>query len=279
MKIIIAGGKGLLGRNIAPVLGAFSDLIIFDIEEWDITDKSRGEAILSQHRPDVLINLAAVTDVDGCEEQREIAQKVNGEGPGILAGICHTKGIGFVHMSTDYVFDGRKRSPYGEEDEPNPLSVYGDTKLIGERNTLRACPSSVIVRAQWLYGRGGPNFITKVMKVAEEKGVVEVVDDQRGCPTYAHDIGLALAALLQRARSGIYHAANGGSCTWFDFAVEIFRQKGIDVEVRPITSNFLHRKAKRPAYSVFDCSKLKRDTDVQLRSWQAALREYLTEGE
>ncbi len=277
MKIVIAGGKGLLGRNVAPILQRVADLVILDIEEWDIADIRQGETVLDHHKPDVLINLAALTDVDGCEDMPENAERVNGEAPGILAGLCSERGVRFIQLSTDYVFDGRKRVPYLEEDEPNPLSVYGSTKLSGEKKVIAACPAALILRTQWLYGRGGANFITKITAAAREKGSIDVVNDQWGAPTYARELGEPMVALLRRNRAGIYHVANSGSCTWFDFACEVFRQQGMNIEVKPITSERLKRKAIRPAYSVFDCSKLRRDTGLSLRPWQKALEEYLHE--
>lgn len=275
MKIIITGGKGLFATNIVPVFSSSHELIITDLPEWDIADKEKGEKLVRQHMPDAVINLAAITNVDGCEDNIELAKKVNAEAPGIVAEICEKYHVRLLHLSTDYIFDGEKGSPYNEEDTPNPQSLYGMTKLSGEINVRGKNPSSLIVRAQWLYGDGGENFITKVTKIAEEKGVVEVVNDQRGAPTYAKDLAYPLKILVEQGNSGIYHIANSGSCTWFEFAKEIFSQLHMDVRVKPITSALLARKAKRPHYSVYDCSKLQRDTGIAMRSWQEALREYL----
>lgn len=275
MKLLIAGGRGLLGNNILPILNNHFDTISLDIEEWDITDRDAGKSIIEQYRPDVLLNLAAMTDVDGCEDRRELAQKVNEEGAGIVAELCREYKIRLVHISTDYVFDGEKTSPYTEDDVPNPKSVYGMTKLSGEKRVIEKHPSPLIIRAQWLYGNGGENFITKVVRIAKERGVVEVVDDQRGTPTYAKDIGEPLKRLIEKAKTGIYHITNSGSCTWFEFAGEIFSQLKLDVQLKPTTSLKLNRKAKRPAYSVFDCTKVQRETGITMRTWQEALQEYL----
>ena len=243
--------------------------------EWDITDRKKGEEIILQHMPDAVINFAAVTNVDNCEDNIELAGKVNGEAPGIVAEICEKHHVKFVHVSTDYVFDGKKGSPFTEEDIPKPQSIYGATKLQGETNAMRKNRSSLIIRIQWLYGDGGENFITKITKIASKRGAVEVVDDQRGSPTYAKDLAYPLRILIEQGNSGIYHIANSGSCTWFEFAVEIFSQLRMDIQVKPITSELLNRKAQRPSYSVYDCSKLQRDTGIAMRSWQEALREYL----
>jgi dTDP-4-dehydrorhamnose reductase len=275
MKAIVTGYKGLLATNIMPFLEEHYQVIPFDIDEWDITDRGAGEEIIRSHRPDVLVNLAAMTDVDGCEDRIELAERVNGYGAGVIAELCGRHGIRLVHVSTDYVFDGGKGTPYVEEDEPNPQSVYGRTKLLGEQFVMKSCPSATIMRTQWLYGKGGTNFITKIIDIAKERGRVDVVDDQRGSPTYTKDLAEPIGALIEKGRPGVYHAANGGFCTWFQFAGEIFTRMKMDVEVRPITSDKLNRKARRPACSAFDCSKLERDTGIRMRAWQDALEEYL----
>lgn len=275
MKALIIGGKGLLGTNIASVLDKTFDLTICDIDTWDITDKASGESHIEKHCPDVLINLAAITDVDGCEEKRELAQRVNAYGAGIVADLCREHNVRFVHISTDYVFDGKKTVPYKENDPTNPMSVYGTTKLMGERAVLEKNPSSLIIRAQWLYGKGGENFITKVVTIAKQSGTLRVVNDQRGSPTYARDLAEPLIALIEKGKTGIYHLANSGSCTWFEFAGEIFRLLEIDTAITPISSDELERKAKRPSYSVFDMWKFQKDTGLKMRPWQEALREYL----
>ena len=275
MKIVITGGKGLLAKNIIPFLNSYHEVIPIDIDQWDIADKEKSKAFLKESSPDVLINLAAVTNVDGCEDCRELAEKINGEAPGFLAELCQKHRIKLVHLSTDYVFNGRKNAPYTEEEIPDPQSVYGKTKLAGEINVMRKNPSSLIIRAQWLYGDGGENFITKITKAAKEKGILEVVDDQRGMPTYAKDLALPIKTLLEGNNSGIYNIANSGSCTWYEFAKEIFSQLHMEIAVKPITSAQLNRKANRPAYSIFDCSKLQRDAGIVMRSWEEALKDYL----
>jgi dTDP-4-dehydrorhamnose reductase len=274
-RMLLLGGKGLLGTNIAPILEKAFDLTICDIDTWDITNRASGEKHIKQYSPDVLINLAAITDVDGCEDRKELAEKVNAYGAGIVAGICREHNVRFVHISTDYVFDGTKTLPYKEDDIPNPISVYGSTKLMGERTVLQENPSSLIIRAQWLYGNGGENFITKVIKIAQQGGTLRVVNDQRGSPTYARDLAEPLIALTEKAKSGIYHLANSGSCTWFDFAGEIFTLLNMDVSITPISSDELERKAKRPSYSVFDMWKFQKNTGLKMRPWREALKEYL----
>jgi len=276
LKILTTGSHGLLGTNILPVLERSFTVIPYDIEEWDITDRDAGERTIRDIRPDVILNLAAYTNVDECEDCLSLADRVNAEAPGIMAKLCSDHNIKFVHISTDYVFDGEKETPYIEDDETNPTSVYGLSKLSGEKKVLANCPDATIIRTQWLYGHGGINFITKITKIAREQGVAEVVNDQRGCPTYAKDIADPILLLIEKNRSGIYHVANAGSCTWFDFAREIFSCLHIDVVLKPITSEQLNRKANRPRNSVFDCSRLFRDTGHRMRTWQDALHDYLS---
>lgn len=275
MKLLVTGSHGLLGTNILPTLARFFTVIPYDIEEWDITDRGAGERALRDIHPDAVLNLAAYTNVDDCEDCLSLADRINAEGAGIVAELCHASGIKLVHISTDYVFDGEKDSPYTESDQPNPASVYGTSKLSGEKKVLSACPEAIIVRTQWLYGHGGVNFISKITQIAREKGSVEVVNDQEGCPTYTKDLAEPIRLLLEKNLSGIYHVANGGSCTWFEFAQEIFRRLHIEVSLKPITSRQLNRKARRPRYSVFDCSKLMRDTGHSMRHWKEALFDYL----
>lgn len=276
MKILIAGGKGLLGTNIAPVLEKSFELVICDLDTWDIADRNSGKNHIEKYRPDVLMNLAAITDVDGCEDKKkEPAERVNAYGAGILADLCREYNIRLVHISTDYVFDGKKTIPYKEDDLPNPMSVYGTTKLMGERAVLEKNPSSLIIRAQGLYGKGGENFITKVVRMARQNAALPVVNDQKGSPTYAKDLAGPLACLIEKGKTGVYHLANSGSCTWFDFAGEIFRLLKIDAVITPISSDELERKAKRPLYSVFDMWKFQKDTGMKMRPWQEALKEYI----
>lgn len=275
MKILIVGVRGLLGKNIVPELEGKAVVVPLDIEEWDITDREAGISVLEEHRPDAVVNLAAATNVDNCESCEDLALKVNGQGPGIIARICADRHIPLVHFSTDYVFDGTKPTAYTEEDSPNPVSAYGRTKFAGEQLVLEEHPSAVIIRIQWLYGKGGANFITKILARAGECDSIDVVNDQRGSPTYGKHIALPLLRLIEKGATGIYHVTNSGSCTWYDFAREIFRQMALDVEVRPTTSSFLARPAPRPANSVFDCRKLERFTGITMKPWQEALAEYL----
>ena len=278
MKVLISGGKGLLGSNILPFLGERFDLAVYDIDEWDITSLSVGKELMDLHRPDVVLNLAAVTDVDGCEDREEMARRVNAQGVGAVAELCAAAGARLVHMSTDYVFDGTKGSPYREDDEPRPASVYGRTKLAGERMVLGRLPGAAVVRTQWLYGKGGKNFVDTIRELGRQHGMVRVVNDQRGSPTWARDLAMPIVSIIEKGLSGIYHVSNSGSCTWFDFARAIFSILNMDVETRPISSSELGRKAARPASSVFDLAKFEGVTGIRMRGWMDPLKEYLTTG-
>lgn len=275
MRVLVTGSDGLVGSNILPFLQERFEVIPILEKDWDIVDIKAGEEVMRRVRPDVLINLAAVTNVDGCEDSPQSAFRVNGEAPGTLAMLCSSFAARLVHFSTDYVFDGTKNDPYTEEDPTNPLSVYGKSKLLGEKNVLELGRAITVIRTEWIYGQGGENFITKVLKIGRETGHVEVVDDQWGTPTYAKDLGPPVAALIEHNRSGIYHVTNSGSCTWYRFAATIFSLLGLRVVCSPTSSQQLSRRAKRPAMSVLDCSKLYRDTNVRMRGWEIALQEYL----
>lgn len=278
MKVLVVGGKGLLGTNIAPYFRERFDLVIADVDTWDITDRAAGEAELEKHDPDVVVNLAAITDVDGCEDdKRELAELVNGIAPGIVADVCNKRGVRFVHFSTDYVFDGTKKLPYKEDDATHPLSVYGATKLAGEKSALEKNPSTLIIRGQWLYGVGGQHFVTKVVSRAKQTGALHIVNDQRGSPTFTRDLAEPMAALIEKEKSGIFHLANSGSCTWFDFAEEIFSLLNIDVALTPVPSSEFPTKAARPAYSVFDMWKFQKATGLKMRPWKEALKSYINE--
>jgi len=275
MKILVTGSDGLVGTNILPYLAKHFEIIPVTEKQWDILDRNLGEEIFHTHRPDILINLAAVTNVDMCEEATELAFRVNAEGAGLIAGLCHKHNVKLLHFSTDYVFDGTSTRPYTEEDTPNPLSVYGRSKFLGENEVMKNHPPSLIIRTEWVYGKGGENFITKVTKIAREKGKVEVVNDQTGAPTFALDLAEPVRSLLTQNRSGVYHVTNSGTCTWFQFAKTIFSILGIDVPCLPIKSADIPWRAPRPAYSVLDCSKFKNDTGLSVRHWREALIQYL----
>ena len=279
MRMLVTGSDGLMGTNILPYLGKAFEVIPCVESEWDITSADQSERVIRDAGPHILLNLAAMTDVDACEDRQEAAFLVNGEAAGMLAGICSRRNVHMIHVSTDYVFDGRKGAPYTEEDPTNPLSVYGKSKRLGEEKVAANLPTAAILRTEWVYGHGGENFITKVVKAARARGKVEVVDDQIGAPTYARDLGRPIAELARQRRQGIYHVTNSGSCTWYQYALHIFSFLRMDVLCTPVSAAAYGRKAARPAYSVLDCSKIAADANIRMRSWQEAVEEYLTDNE
>ena len=270
--ILVIGANGMLGHDLMKTFTG--DVRGVDIDDIDITSVDSVRRMLLTLKPSMIINAAAYTDVDGCESNREIAMKVNGQGVRNLATITQQIEAKLVQISTDYIFDGGKGSPYIEDDTPNPLSVYGESKFAGELNA-RINPDHLIVRTQWLYGLHGKNFVETMLRLAGEREEVSVVDDQVGSPTWTVDLAAAIRSLLENGCRGTYHAANTGFCSWNEFAAAIFTEAGIKMKVNPLTTRELGRAAARPLYSTLDCAKLARDTGVKLESWRNALKKYL----
>lgn len=270
--ILVVGANGMLGRDLMAGIGDAARGV--DIDEIDITSLESTGRILKTLKPKVVVNCAAYTDVDGCESNMETAMQVNCEGVAHLAMVSREIGARLVHISTDYVFNGGKGSPYVEDDAPCPLGVYGESKLAGEMNAVFN-PDHLIIRTQWLYGLHGKNFVETMLRLAEEKDQLSVVDDQIGSPTWTVDLAAAIIALLKTGHRGVYHAANSGFCSWNDFAKAIFEESGVQIKVNGMTTQELNRPARRPLYSTLDCSKLERDTGFQPRPWRTALRAYL----
>jgi len=278
VRALVTGARGMLGYALADSRPDDVTLIGTDLPELDVTDAARLASCLAAEEPDAVINAAAYTNVDGCETHEEEALAVNGTGARLLAEACAGAGVPLLHVSTDYVFDGRIEAPgaYTEEDATNPLSAYGRTKLAGEEGVRAATDAHWIVRTQWLYGMGGPNFVETMLRLAGERDRLTIVDDQVGSPTSTHDLAPALWAFLEkRPAHGTYHAANAGSCSWFDFAREIFRRAHVDVVTEPMDSSRLDRPAPRPARSVLDTSKLRAALGAGLPPWEEGLARYL----
>jgi dTDP-4-dehydrorhamnose reductase len=253
-----------------------------DLPEVDVSDPAALEALFAAlpAPADVVANAAAFTHVDRCEREPEAAERANGRAPGLLAEACARRGARLVHVSTDYVFAGDATEPYREEDPPDPRSVYGRSKLDGERRVLGAAPSNLVVRTSWLFGRGR-NFLAAILEQArasrrgELPGPLRVVDDQRGRPTWAVDLAAGIRRLVDRRATGVYHVAGGGIASWWDVARFGLDEAGFaDLEVERIRSTDLHLPAPRPAWSVLDCSKAEA-LGVRMRDWQDAVRAYL----
>ncbi|HXZ36333.1 MAG TPA: dTDP-4-dehydrorhamnose reductase [Thermodesulfobacteriota bacterium] len=279
MKILIIGARGMLGRDLQPILSPRHEVIGTDLDELDITRPGKLREALDSLRPDVVINLAAVTDVDGCESQRERAFLVNAHGALEVARGCAATGARLIHLSTDYVFDGTSPVPYTEEILPRPLNVYGESKLLGERGVQETGGNYLILRTAWLYGQHGKNFVDTILRLSSQQEEIRVVNDQRGSPTYTRDLSRAIELLLKREERGVLHVTNSGSCTWFEFAGKILALKNPrDPRVRllPISSAELGRPAKRPANSVLDCSKFEIIAGWKMRRWEECLKEYIS---
>jgi dTDP-4-dehydrorhamnose reductase len=279
MKVLLIGARGMLGRDLQPALSIRHEVIGRDIHDLDITDSGRVAEEIGNLRPDVVINLAAFTDVDGCESQRERAFSVNAHGAGNVARASAATGAKLLHLSTDYVFDGTSATAYREEASLHPLNVYGESKLQGERAVQAAGENTLILRTAWLYGRHGKNFVDTVLRLASQQEELRVVNDQKGSPTFTRDLSWAIAQLLEKDLRGIIHVTNSGSCTWFEFAERILTLKPPlerHVRVLPISSSELSRPARRPAFSTLDCSRFERVTGRRMRNWEEGLKEYLS---
>jgi dTDP-4-dehydrorhamnose reductase len=270
--ILVIGCNGMLGSDLMTLLGERARGV--DIQDIDITSLESTERVVTSLRPSVVINCAAYTDVDGCESNQRIAMQVNGEGVAHLAMVTRGIGAKLVQISTDYVFNGGKGTPYVENDRTSPISIYGESKLCGERNAALN-PDYLVVRTQWLYGLHGNNFVETMLRLAGERDQLTVVDDQIGSPTWSMDLSKAILALIDRGARGIYHTANTGFCSWNGFARAIFEEAGLTITVKTMTTAELNRPAKRPLYSTLDCEKLKQETGLLLQPWRDALREYL----
>jgi dTDP-4-dehydrorhamnose reductase len=278
-RILVIGAKGMLGRDLVEVLRSSSrndEVIGWDFEDIDIREEQSTIAKIERNYPEIVINVAAFTDVDGCESNEEKVFATNAEGMrhvALGALRCRAK---VVYLSTDYVFDGKKRGPYLENDPPNPLNVYGRSKLKGEQYVQELVENSLIIRTQWLYGRYGNNFVTSILRQASEKRVLSIVNDQIGSPTYTADLSKAISVLIQCDVKGIFHVANSDLCTWYTFGQAILKLAGIvGVKIIPISSKELGRPAIRPSYSVLSTQKLKREIGTMLRPWSEALKDYL----
>lgn len=275
---LIIGAKGMLGTDLTTALHEASvETVGLDIDEVDIQEPASVRRAVRLYKPGLIVNAAALTDVDGCETSAEAAFRVNAQGPENVAGVAASEGAFLVHISTDYVFDGSKRTPYTEADPISPIGVYGNSKAEGETRVRRVLPEShCIIRTQWLFGLNGKNFVEAILTAAETRDVLKVVNDQRGRPTYAADLAHALVRLCKKEVRGTVHVTNAGQTTWYDFAVAIIDRAGVrNVRVEPTSTKDLGRPAPRPPYSVLDTSRFVGIVGAPLRSWEEALDDYL----
>ena len=273
MRILVTGSKGQFGKELLKI---YSDenIIGVDIDEMDVTDAEQTINFITEFNPDIVIHTAAMTDVDGCEENKETAFKVNTLGTRNVALACQKANSEMLYVSTDFVFDGDKNENYNEFDKPSPLSIYGKSKFEGEKLVKELLNKFYIVRTAWLYG-DGHNFVKTMLSLAENNDSLNIVCDQQGTPTYARDLAIAISKIVDSGLYGTYHASNNGSCSWYDFSNKIFEIKGIDIEVNPTTAKEFSSPAERPAYSVMDNFALESQDIYQMRRWEEALEDFL----
>lgn len=291
MKILVTGAKGQLGRElerilsngeaeIGPIPESYRDaeVVYAGSEDLDVTDERECRNLIAAGSFDLVINCAAMTDVDGCETSQFEAYLINATGPGNLARAAQAYGAKIVHVSTDYVFPGTEERPRVETDETGPASAYGKSKLAGEQEVLRACDRSFVVRTAWLYGYVGRNFVKTMVRLGSSRDAVTVVSDQMGNPTSANDLAYAILQIAEGEDYGVYHCTNEGTCSWADFAQEIMERAGLDCRVERCTSEEYRQmnpaSASRPAFSSLENARLEAAGANCMRPWQQALETY-----
>jgi dTDP-4-dehydrorhamnose reductase len=278
MKVVVTGAAGQLGQDVLLELERKNHQAIgTDREQLDITNEEDVIAFISDVKPDVILHCAAYTNVDAAEEDEETAYQVNGIGTKNLALAAKQTGAKMLYISTDYVFNGTASEPYEVEQPTEPLGSYGRTKLAGEVFVQDILEQFFIVRTAWVFGAHGHNFVKTMLRLSKERGEVGVVHDQVGSPTYTVDLAKFMVELMETDKFGIYHATNSGVCSWYEFAVEIFNQAGLNVKVNPLTTEQFPRPAARPKYSVLSKKKIEQKGLTPLRDWKSALNAYLTE--
>jgi len=284
-KILITGAAGQLGSEIKYLVNQnlYPDLefIFTDVDELDITHLPALNEFFQMHTIDFIVNCAAYTAVDKAEADRQNAELVNEIAPRNLAQISHQFKVPVIHVSTDYVFDGKKSTPYTEEDETNPVTVYGITKLNGER-AIKDAYKYIVIRTSWLYSKFGHNFVKTMLRFSKEKNNVNVVNDQKGSPTNAADLADAIMQIIvmsaenpEKFIQGTYHFSDEGTCTWYEFAVDIMAMAGSECKVNPVSSDQFPSVAKRPDYSLMDITKIKQIFDIRIPHWKESLRKFM----
>ena len=281
MRILVTGCNGQLGNEIQLLEPQYPQHLFFntDVAELDITDLTAIEQFVEKNQIDGIVNCAAYTAVDKAESNEETCTRLNAEAPAFLAAAIGKQGGWMIQISTDYVFNGTHHTPYSEDDETCPNSVYGRTKLVGEYNVLKLCPQAVIIRTAWLYSRFGNNFVKTMLRLGREKNELGVIFDQIGTPTYARDLAQAIMAVIQQGIvPGTYHFSNEGVTSWYDFTKAIQRIAGITTcHVRPIHTSEYPTPARRPAYSVLDKTKIKTTYHLAIPHWEESLEECIRE--
>ena len=280
-RILITGANGQLGKELKELCSRHNgfEFIFFSREDLPIQNFEIVRATFNIHKPDYCINCAAYTAVDQAESEKELAFLINGEAVGMLAAVCKEHSCKFVHVSTDYVFDGSSSVPYKETDPTNPVSVYGASKLEGEEQAFEFNDETVIIRTSWVYSEFGKNFVKTMIRLLKEKPAINVVNDQEGSPTYAADLAEVILQIIANCQlsignwhPGIYHFSNEALITWYDFAMEIKKQINSKCVINPITTDEYPTPAKRPMYSVLDKRKIQETYGIALQDWKESLR-------
>jgi dTDP-4-dehydrorhamnose reductase len=273
MRVTVFGASGLLGQDLVRELKD-EQLTGLSSADADLRDPARVSDVIRSSRPDWIILAAAYTDVDGCESNRDLAFAVNCQGAVNVAQAAHEAGSRLMFLSTDYVFDGAKSTPYEAGDARNPINVYGDSKARAEDRLVDILPDVCIVRTSWLFGAGGKCFPATILKLAANRPEISVVNDQRGSPTFTPDLAATLVQLCNKSARGIVHVTNSGNCTWYEFAKAIVAVAGLTTVIRPVTSAEFPRPARRPVYSVLSPASLQ-TYGINMPEWQDAVRRYL----
>lgn len=273
--ILVTGANGQLGKELQQLASSYSSFqfIFLSREDLPIHHFEMIRHYFSIYKPAYLINCAAYTAVDRAESEKDLAFLINGEAVGVLAAVCKENHCHFIHISTDYVFAGNAVAPYSEDAVTNPRSVYGASKLEGERQALQFNADTIIIRTSWVYSEFGKNFVRTMIKLMSEKEEINVVNDQSGCPTYAGDLAEAILLIISSGnwRPGIYHYSNEGAITWYDFAVAIKEFSGSHCKVNPIPTSQYPTPAKRPAYAVLDTTKVQQVFGMRIKDWKQSL--------
>ncbi len=281
MVVLVTGANGQLGQSLQFIASNYPAIqfVFCSSSDLDISDKQNCEAVFSKYKPNYCINTAAYTAVDKAESEPEKAHLINAIGAKNLAEVCAAFSVKLLHVSTDFVFDGTNTNPYSEEDIPNPTSVYGQTKLDGEKAIQETFDDYYIIRTSWVYSQFGNNFMKTMLRLASERETLSVVNDQIGTPTNAVDLAEALVTIIQTDNRqpttdnfGIYNFSNEGQCSWYDFAKKIFEIHKIKINLLPIPTSSYPTPAKRPSYSVLDKSKIKIVFDVEVKDWEQSLK-------
>lgn len=275
-KILVTGSNGQLGSELKELASSYPqyNFIFTDVAELSIVDRNAVESFFKNEQPAYLINCAAYTAVDKAESENELNEQINGIAVGILASACKQNNSKFIHISTDYVFNGNATSPLKETDEVDPVNAYGASKLLGEQLAFQNNPESIVIRTSWVYSFYGKNFVKTMMRLMNEKESIGIVSDQVGSPTYAADLAEAIMLIISSGKwtAGIYNYSNEGVVSWFDFAKEIKSLLGSTCVVKPLTTEQFPTPAKRPKYSVLDKTKVQQVFSIQLKDWKDSLR-------